>query len=119
MLYDTTIFDGAITNENSFTELFKNFLRYRSFRQSFLNLIRLSFDRDKVDHDCFDTQFNISKFGRPDLVLTTSHTEILFEIKVYNTALTANQPLAYYDYLKNTSTAKNKAFGIDSTKQLL
>lgn len=109
MKHETTIFDGAIINENSFTELFKNFLRFAPFRQGFIDLIEYEFDKDNVDFDSFDTQFTISKFGRPDLALFTDVTEILFEIKVYNTGLTKNQPTGYYNHLKSKDDILNKA----------
>ncbi|MFN5793942.1 MAG: hypothetical protein ACK455_04020, partial [Bacteroidota bacterium] len=109
MRHETTIFDGAIFNENSFTELFKNFLRFALFRQGFIDLIEFDFDKDKIDFDCFDTQYTISKFGRPDLALFTERTEILFEIKVYNTGLTKNQPTGYYTHLKSKTDILNKA----------
>lgn len=109
MKHETTIFDGAIINENSFTELFKNFLRFAPFRQGFIDLIEYDFDKDIVNFDSFDTQFTISKFGRPDLALFTDLTEILFEIKVYNTGLTKNQPTGYYNHLKSKTDITNKA----------
>jgi hypothetical protein len=103
-----TVFDRIITNENSFTELFKNFLRFKAFRQSFLDLMEIEFDLGAIDHDSFDTQFSISEFGRPDLALITEDSEILFEIKVYNTPLTDNQPTGYFNYLKSKSKAETK-----------
>jgi len=105
---DETIFDGIVRNENSFTELFKNFLRFKPFRQAFLDLIEIEIDTNQLSHEDFDTQFTISKFGRPDLVLSTDDVEILFEIKVYNTILTENQPKGYYTYLKGESKEKLK-----------
>jgi hypothetical protein len=108
-MIDSTIFDGVVTNENSFTELFKNFLRYKVFRDSFLSLIEFGFDKDYVEYEDFDTQLTITKFGRPDLALITEETEILFEIKVYDTVLTYNQPSGYYNYLKSKSIRENKA----------
>lgn len=104
----STVFDSIVTNENSFTELFKNFLRFKPFRQAIVRLLDDSVDAESIDHDNFDTQFTISEFGRPDLALTTEETEILIEIKVYNTSLTKNQPKGYYAYLKTKSEAKTK-----------
>ncbi len=104
----TTIFNRIVTNENSFTELFRNFLRFKAFRQSFLGLIEIELDSSKIDYDDFDSQFSITRFGRPDLALITDDIEILFEIKVYNTSLTENQPKGYYTYLKEDSKARAK-----------
>lgn len=108
MRHEETIFDGVIRNENSFTELFKNFLRFKSFRKAFLKLIEFPFDKDEIVFDNFDTQFSTSKFGRPDLALITDEIEILFEIKISNTELTKNQPAGYYNYLKTLGEEKTK-----------
>jgi len=105
---DTTIFDGIITTENSFTELFKNFLKFSFFRELFLELLEIPIDKENVTYDSFDTQYTISHFGRPDLALCTDISEILIEIKVYNTSLTPNQPLSYYKHLRTKCKAKHK-----------
>ena len=109
MKHEETIFDGIITNENSFTELFKNFLRFKPFQQAFLKLIDFPFDKDEIVFDNFDTQFSTSKYGRPDLALITDEIEILFEIKISNTELTKNQPAGYYSYLKSRGEIETKA----------
>ncbi|MCF8369267.1 MAG: hypothetical protein K9G76_09515 [Bacteroidales bacterium] len=103
-----TIFDNIITNENSFTELFKSFLRFKFLRQSFLRLIGIELDLESIKYEDFDAQYSIPNYGRPDLGLIYENVEILFEIKVYNTTLTENQPKGYYTYLSKISKAKIK-----------
>ncbi|HUM98582.1 MAG TPA: hypothetical protein PK275_12060 [Chitinophagaceae bacterium] len=103
-----SVFDNIVKNENSFTELFYNYLKYGVFRTLFLDLIEFNFDKENTKYSDFDTQYSISKFGRPDLAILNDELEVLFEIKVYNTSLTANQPTSYYKHLKSTSKKKYK-----------
>lgn len=98
---DSNIFDNIVTNENSLTELFRNFLRFKIFREAFVNLVILNIDKSEIIHDDFQTQFYTANNGIPDLVLSTEDYEYVFEIKVHNTGLTNNQPLGYLDYLRS------------------
>lgn len=104
-----SVFDNIVKNENAFTELFYNYLKFGVFRVLLLDLIAFDFDKENIKYSNFDTQYYLSKFGRPDLALLSNEVEILFEIKVYNTSLTSNQPSAYYNYLKTKNTKKHKA----------
>lgn len=108
MRQDRTIFNGVISNENSFTELFRNFLRFQQFRHAFLRCINIPIYPETIEFTNFDTQITISTYGRPDLTLITEEIEILFEIKVWNTSLTKNQPYGYFKYLEERSGAKYK-----------
>ncbi len=103
-----TIFDKIVTTENSFSELFKSFLRFKFFRQSFLRMIAIELNQDNLEYEDFDTQYTLPDHGRPDLALIKDDVEILFEIKVYNTTLTENQPKGYYTYLSKNCKAKTK-----------
>lgn len=107
---DSNIFDNIITNENSLTELFKNYLRFKIFREAFVNLVIPDIDKTEIIHDYFQTQFYTDKNGIPDLVLSTDEYEYVFEIKVHNTSLTNNQPLGYLDYLKNVDKPNKGLF---------
>lgn len=108
---EISIFDGAINNENSFTELFRNILKFKTFRDEFLKLLPITLDTEKIEIDNFQTQASISRFGRPDLLLTGDDIELLFEIKVWNTGLTLNQPHGYFEYLtQNRCTKKGLVF---------
>lgn len=103
-----SVFDNIVKNENSFTELFYNYLKFSVFRNIFLDLITFDFVKENIKYSQFDTQYSVSKFGRPDLVIINNDVEILFEIKVYNTSLTPNQPTSYYKHLKTKSKKKYK-----------
>ena len=105
----SSIFDNIVKNENSFTELFYNYLKYGVFRVLFLELLELDFDKGNIKYSNFDTQYSVSKFGRPDLALLNDELEILFEIKVYNTSLTQNQPSSYYKHLRTKTKKKIRA----------
>lgn len=109
IIKEISIFNDVVTNENSFTELFKNLLRFTPFREAFFKLLELPFDIEDCAFENFDTQYSLSQYGRPDLRFINSNTEILFEIKVYDTGLTDNQPTAYYNYLKTKSNNTKKA----------
>lgn len=104
-----SVFDNIVKNENAFTELFYNYLKFGVFRVLLLELIAFDFDKENIKYSNFDSQYYLSKFGRPDLALLSDEVEILFEIKVYNTSLTSNQPSSYYNYLKTKNTKKHKA----------
>lgn len=104
---DSNIFDNIVTSENSLTELFRNFLRFKTFRQAFVGIDILGIQRSEINHDDFETQFYTETNGIPDLILSNDDYEYAFEIKVHNTALTYNQPLGYLDYLQN-SPKQNK-----------
>jgi hypothetical protein len=106
---DITIFNNLIKQEPHFTQLFYNFLKVNLFRQSFLDLIKFDFDKKIIDFEHFQVEYHLSKYGKPDIVLQSYETEILFEIKSwYNRGLTKNQPDGYYKYLKQNS-ARHKA----------
>jgi len=94
-----TIFENIVYNENTFTELFRNLMRFKVFRREFLNLIDFDFSEELIDFDCFSTQ-KTTENGRPDLVISTQTLEIYIEIKVWNTILTNNQPEGYLKELE-------------------
>jgi len=89
-----TIFENLVYNENTFTELFKNLMRYKVFRKLFLELIDSNLLNQDIQFEDFSTQKSTEN-GRPDLVISTDEVEIFIEIKVYDTTLTPNQPNGY------------------------
>jgi hypothetical protein len=93
------IFNNLVYNENTFTELFKNIMRFKIFRKEFLGLIDGDVSDENIDFDSFSTQKSTEN-GRPDLVISTQHSEIFIEIKVWNTPLTDNQPSGYLKELE-------------------
>jgi hypothetical protein len=97
-----TIFDNLVYNENSFTELFKNLMRFKVFRREFLSLIDYDFSTENFEFENFTTQRTTSN-GRPDLVISTEMTEIFVEIKVWDTVLTNNQPTGYIKELESSN----------------
>lgn len=102
-----TIFDNIIYNENSFTELFKNFMRYKVFRDEFILLIDSFPNNTIVDFEHFNTQKS-SNYCRPDIRITSEHADVFIEIKVWDTALTYNQPIGYIKELEK-SNKQNKS----------
>jgi hypothetical protein len=101
-----TIFDNLIKNENTFTEAFKNYMKFDPFRESFINLIDLDIPKDEISFNNFSTQVT-TDHGRPDLAISTKSIELYIEIKVWDTKLTENQPSGYLKEL-GKSEKKNK-----------
>lgn len=94
-----TIFDNIVKDENTFTELFKNLLGFKAFRLAFLDLLKIEFSKEEIESERFFTQKNTDN-GRPDLILSTDEILIFFEVKVWNTNLTNNQPAGYLKALE-------------------
>jgi len=97
-----TIFENLVYNENTFTELFKNIMKFKVFRREFLSLIDCEFSGEHIDFENFSTQKTTDN-GRPDLIISTQSLEIFIEVKVWNTMLTDNQPLGYLKELEGMS----------------
>lgn len=94
-----TIFDNIITKENSFTELFRNYMCYKSFRDLFLALANITSTKESIAFEHFTTQQS-SNHCRPDIRISTEDIEIFIEIKVWDTYLTDNQPIGYLQELE-------------------
>lgn len=97
-----TIFDNIVYNENSFTELFKNYMRYKTFRDQFISLIGIVPPNIIIDFEHFTTQVS-SNNCRPDMRISSENVEVFIEIKVWNTRLTENQPLGYIKELEKVT----------------
>jgi len=125
---ENNIFFNLVKNETSLTEVFCNFMQYKTIRDTFLNFVVLksnnvNFDNDLVKYDNFYTEkdFGFSKedktkkLGRGDLVLNYKGLDYIFELKIeINTRLTENQPKNYLKYLKeqNEDNFKKRLFFI-------
>lgn len=97
----SNIFQNIVVHENSFTELFRNFLRFKSFRDAFLKkYISEIIEVEEITINNFQTQVFTKSDGIPDLVFSSEKYEYVFEIKVKNCALTNNQPEGYLEYLR-------------------
>jgi len=109
MTQKLSIFNKAIRNENSFIELFHNFLQFEDIKAGFLELLGIPEAVKDLNLIKTNTQDSLGENGQPDLSLSLEkELYVLIEIKVYNTHLTPNQPSSYYDQLKNTSSIKHK-----------
>ena len=107
------LFHNVIKNETSLTEFFCNLMRYKAFRDLFLNIVKTknnAFNVSNVSYEDFDTEVKLKdNQGRSDLHLTTNDTEYIFEIKIeLYTGLTANQPNGYLDYLAKNKNVEDK-----------
>lgn len=100
------IFQNVVTSENLMTELFRNLLSYKIFRDYFLRLFLDENSLKLIDSNDINTQYSIPN-GRPDLVIINNKFQIYFEIKIGDTELTSNQPDEYINDLKK-ATNKEK-----------
>jgi hypothetical protein len=110
---EENIFYNLIKNETSLTEVFCNFMKYKIFRDLFIDMVNEKIknqenriDKSIVKFQDFDTEVilddNEEKFGRIDLQLKVKDEIFLFEIKVeINTSLSKHQPTSYLKFLKN------------------
>lgn len=105
------IFYNLIKNETSLTEVFCNFMRYKIFRDLFIDIVNEKIqnqenriDKSIVKFQDFNTEVGLDnqKNGRIDLQLIINEEIYLFEIKIEtSTSLTNNQPTSYLDFLNN------------------
>jgi len=118
---EENIFYNLIKNETSLTEVFCNFMKYKIFRDLFIDIVNTKIknqenriDKSIVKFQNFETEVplkeNEEKSGRIDLQLKINENEkYLFEIKIeVLTKLTDNQPSGYLTYLKNDNFYKNE-----------
>lgn len=90
------------------TQLLRNMLRIKSFRKLFLEMLDEPIEIDDWSNDYFDTQYNTTKNGRPDLVYINTETIVIYEIKVSEAVLTSNQPEGYYRELFDSKDHKRR-----------
>ena len=115
---EENIFFNLIKNETSLTEVFCNFMKYKIFRDLFIDIVNEKIknqenriDKSIVEFQDFDTEvgLNNQQNGRIDLQLKINEEIYLFEIKIeVLTKLTNNQPNGYLEYLKNDNLYKNE-----------
>ena len=103
---EKNIFFGLIKNENSMTELFCNFLQFKSFRDTVLGLFLEKNELNSIKFEDIDTQCSLpNNKGRPDMIISNDSVKILFELKTeVDTPLTENQPFSYLEYLRTISS---------------
>ena len=114
---ENNIFYNVIRNETSLTEIFCNFMRYKVFRNLFIEIINKKRKKlnikeihsSAIKYDDFFTESYLqeedTKFGRVDLMLKNKDIDYIFELKIERyTSLTKNQPESYLKYLNNDNT---------------
>ncbi len=122
------IFFNLIKNETSLTEALCNLMSLKSFRNHFLNFIKIEnfnisiedvkFNNFLTEKD-FGKDFALNesnedkKIGRGDLILELNNNEFIFELKIeISTGLTKNQPDGYLKYLRQNNFSQNNLFFI-------
>lgn len=95
------IFFNVVKSEDQTTELLRNFLQFKIFRDNFLNFF-LENNKliNSIEDDHLETQVFLSNNnGRPDLIIANEKIKILIEVKINNVDLTENQPEGYFNHL--------------------
>lgn len=97
------IFLNVVTLENQTTELLRNFLQFKLFRDIFLSLF-LSDNEivNSVENEHVITQKYLQDYGTPDLCIENDSLLVLCEVKINDTSLTENQPEGYLNFLLST-----------------
>jgi hypothetical protein len=106
MTEQNSIFFNVVTHENQATELFRNFLRYKAFRDMFLGLFLLKDEFDLIEDSHIQTQYNSCDFGRPDILIENGAIEAIIEVKINETSLTEHQPKSYLRLLSKDALEK-------------
>ena len=101
------IFQNIVKDENSFTELLCNMMKYKDFQNIFSRFFGIETSETKVD-----TQYRTKKNGIPDLVISYDNGIEFIEAKISDRRLTKNQPEGYVEELKNESKTTKKLYFI-------
>jgi hypothetical protein len=102
-----TIFDNLVNNEDDFTELLCNMLKFKEFK-----IIISEFLGIKNKEVFIDTQYRTKNNGRPDLVISYDDGIEFIEIKVGDRRLTKNQPEGYIQELSEKNEQNKKLYFI-------
>jgi len=104
------IFYNVVKDENSLTELLRNFLEYALFRQLFFRQVLKLTDVQVPAADEITTQRRLGDFGQPDVYVSTSEADLFIEVKVNHVGLTDSQPTRYLEYLLQSKKQHKKLF---------
>jgi len=85
-----TIFDNLVNDEDDFTELLCNMVKFEEFGD-----ILYDFFGIKNKEKYIETQYQTKKNGKPDLVIWYDDGIEFIEVKVGDRRLTKNQPEGY------------------------
>lgn len=109
---DENIFEGLVTNERTYTELFRNLCRYRFFRDEFARFVIEGSKKDETQttpalsgfsftFPQIDTQWYAEDSGTyPDVVIDTDDLRLVIEMKTNTwTGFQPSQPETYLEDL--------------------
>jgi hypothetical protein len=102
-----TIFDKLVNDEDDFTELFCNMLKFKEFEAIISDYLGLKNKEVSVD-----SQYRTKKNGRPDLVISYDDGIEFIEVKVGDRKLTKNQPEGYIKELSAKNEQNKKLYFI-------
>jgi hypothetical protein len=98
------IFHKLVLGENSFTELFCNYMRLADFRELAIARLTSTDVASRISEDDIEPQTGLRGYGRPDLYIKSADLEILVEVKTNaDCGCTKNQPEGYLQYLVQRS----------------
>jgi hypothetical protein len=96
-----------VNNEDDFTELLCNMMKYEDFQNIFSEFFGIKTSEKKID-----TQYITKKNGKPDLVISYDNGIEFIEAKVGDSRLTKNQPEGYIRELGNRLEKTKKLYFI-------
>lgn len=107
-----SIFLDVVKSEPQVTELLNNYLKFKMFRDLFLQEFLKNQDMKgilgSIEEDNIETQYSTDS-GIPDIRIASDKIEILIEMKISDTELTDNQPAGYLkELLSNESSNKQR-----------
>jgi len=101
------IFQNILNNENQITEALANYLRFKMFRNHFIERFLPDLKPSEVEAEDISTQENFGKFI-PDMVFSNDKHEIFFEVKVGDAPLQNTQTSAYLAHLLSQKEINSK-----------
>lgn len=102
-----SIFHNLVNNEDDFTELLCNMLKFKDFETIFSKFLGIESEKIYIE-----TQYRTKKNGRPDLVISYDDGIAFIEVKVGDTKLTNNQPEGYIRGLSSKKEQNKKLYFI-------
>ncbi|GIK39565.1 MAG: hypothetical protein BroJett011_33980 [Chloroflexota bacterium] len=102
MIRKANLYHKLVDKENSLTELLANLLQFPAFKEVFTTFLteRLPLPDLFFHYAHVNTQYTLTNFGIPDLVIENESFCIFIECKVHGSRkLTSHQPISYLKYL--------------------
>lgn len=101
----SNIFHNLVTDEDSTTELLCNLMRFAAFRRPLLARFLSEASAKQIAYEDVETQVDLGRFGRPDVIIRNDELCALVEVKVTQyQGPTGSQPEGYFSFLLKDKT---------------